>query len=324
MSLLDIEHLSVWYPAIRGAPPVQAVNDVSFTIESNQVVGVVGESGCGKSTLARALLRLRPIHDGTIRFDGKDITTLNQQQMKPFRRQMQIVFQDPFGALNPRHSVETLLSEPLRIHSVGNRNQQRDRVHELLELVGLSHSILDKLAHEFSGGQRQRLAIARALALAPRFLIADEAVSALDVSVQSQIMNLIADLREQLRLSILFISHDLSVIRHVSDRILVMYLGRVLESGPTESVLENPLHPYTQALISAVPGWQLDTERRVVLTGDLPDPSRPPEGCVFNTRCQFASDLCRKQRPSLRTTGNQNNSQPERQVACFLVTQQEP
>lgn len=299
MSLLALNSVHAQYPGRRGGPAVKAVSDVSFALEKGEVLGIVGESGCGKSTLARTILRLHDSSAGKITFDQKDITALTRRAMSTIRRDMQVVFQDPYGALNPRHTVGTIVGEPLLVHRIGTARERRDQVKELLSTVGLTASAYDQLPHEFSGGQRQRIAIARALALKPKLLIADEAVSALDVSIQSQILNLISDLREQLDLAILFISHDLSVIRHVSDRVAVMYLGRIVEIGSTSTVLDKPSHPYTQALVSAVPGWSNARSERIVLQGELPDPANPPIGCAFNTRCAHVTPRCQTERPAL-------------------------
>jgi ABC-type oligopeptide transport system ATPase subunit len=271
MSLLELDHLSKVYPG-----GVRAVTDVSLAIEAGEVLGVVGESGCGKSTLGRTLLRLIEPSSGTIRFEGEDLPKLSRGRMKAIRRQMQIIFQDPFGSLNPRHTAGYIIGEPLVVHGIGDRASRRQRVAELLALVGLPPGSEKRYPHEFSGGQRQRIAIARALALDPKLLVADEAVSALDVSIQSQIINLIAELQKRLGLAIMFISHDLSVIRHVSDRIAVMYLGRIVEIGPTEQIMTRPRHPYTQALLSAIPRPGLTRSDRIVLKGELPDPANPP------------------------------------------------
>src|SRR5690606_5454574 len=264
MSLLELQKLSKTYPGANGAR-VQAVSEVSLTVESGEVLGVVGESGCGKSTLGRSLLRLIGPSGGQIPFDGKDLTQLSRADMKAVRRDLQVIFQDPYGSLNPRHTVGYIIGEPLIVHGIGDKASRAARVAELLEIVGLPEDAGDRYAHEFSGGQRQRIAIARALALEPKLLVADEAVSALDVSIQSQIINLIADLQKRLNLAIIFISHDLSVIRHVSDRIAVMYLGRVVEIGPSEEIMNNPQHPYTQALLSAIPRPGVKRTQRIVL-----------------------------------------------------------
>ena len=315
MSLLELQGLGKSYSG-RDGGRVQALADVNLTVEAGEVVGVVGESGCGKSTLGRTLLRLIEPTTGTIRFDGEDITTLGRSALRAKRRDLQIIFQDPFGALNPRHSVRHLIEEPLIVHGVGDKSERRTRVAELLERVGLPANAAERYPHQFSGGQRQRIAIARALALNPRLIVADEPVSALDVSIQSQILNLIADLRRDFGLAILFISHDLSVIRHVSDRIAVMYLGRVVEIGPTEAVMAAPRHPYTQALLSAIPGLTSEgaPRERIVLTGELPDPAHPPTGCAFHGRCPKAMPVCSVTRPALGANGPV-------EVACHLYTE---
>jgi oligopeptide/dipeptide ABC transporter ATP-binding protein len=318
MSLLELRHLSKTYPGQNGAV-VQAVSDVSLSIEPGEVLGVVGESGCGKSTLGRSLLRLIEPSGGEILFEGKNLTGLSQASMKPVRRDLQIIFQDPFGSLNPRHTVGGIIGEPLVVHRVGTREERQKRVAELLRLVGLPEDADKRYPHEFSGGQRQRIAIARALALNPKLLVADEAVSALDVSIQSQIINLIADLQRRLNLSIMFISHDLSVIRHVSDRIAVMYLGRIVEIGPSEEIMEAPKHPYTQALLSAIPRPGVARRQRVVLQGELPDPANPPTGCAFHTRCPMVMDICHTARPVLaRPKAETVEPGSMSEVACHL------
>jgi len=318
MSLLELRHLSKTYPGANGAV-VQAVSDVSLSIEAGEVLGIVGESGCGKSTLGRTLLRLVEPSGGEILFEGQDLTHLGRRAMKPVRRDLQVIFQDPFGSLNPRHTVGGIIAEPLKVHRVGSRAEQQARVAELLKLVGLPEDAAKRYPHEFSGGQRQRIAIARALALEPKLLVADEAVSALDVSIQSQIINLIADLRRRLNLSILFISHDLSVIRHVSDRIAVMYLGRIVEIGPAEEIMAAPKHPYTQALLSAIPRPGVARGQRIVLQGELPDPANPPSGCAFHTRCPKVMDICHKVRPPLAHPQRETVEPDSRsEVACHL------
>ena len=296
-ALLDVHGLTKHFPG-AGGRTLRALEDVSFTLEKGEVLGIVGESGCGKTTLGRAVLRLVEPTAGSVVFEGDDLVTLAAGAMKKRRRDLQIVFQDPFGSLNPRHKVRTLIGEPLTVHGEAG---VRERVAEMLALVGLPADAGDRYPHEFSGGQRQRIAIARALSLSPKLLVADEPVSALDVSIQSQIINLIADLRKRLSLSMLFISHDLSVIRHVSDRIAVMYLGRIVEIGAAADVFERPSHPYTQALLSAVPVRPGEARReRIVLEGDLPDPSAPPPGCAFHGRCRHAMPRCSAERPALR------------------------
>jgi len=317
MTLLELKNVSKTYPGKNGRT-VKAVSDVSLKINQGEVLGVVGESGCGKSTLGRTLLRLVEPTDGEIHFEGKDLASLSPKAMKSVRRDLQVIFQDPYGALNPRHTVGSILSEPLKVQGEGNRASQNARVTELLDLVGLPEDSARRYPHEFSGGQRQRIAIARALALNPKMIVADEAVSALDVSVQSQIINLIADLRQRLNLSILFISHDLSVIRHICDRIAVMYLGRVVETGPSEQVITDPQHPYTKALLSAIPKLGVSRHDRITLKGELPDPSAPPAGCAFHTRCPIATDICTEERPTLKPTDTANST---REVACHLCHQ---
>ena len=311
MTLLSVQNLSKTYPGAKGSL-VRAVSDVSLTLAAGEVLGIVGESGCGKSTLGRAILRLIEPSGGQILFGGRDVMALSGHDLKAARRDMQIVFQDPFGSLNPRHRVGHLIAEPLIVHGIGDRAARDARVAELLDLVGLPADAARRFPHEFSGGQRQRIAIARALALNPRMIVADEAVSALDVSIQSQIINLIADLRRRFGLSILFISHDLSVIRHVSDRIAVMYLGRIVETGPAEAIMEAPQHPYTRALLSAIPRAGQTRQGRTVLHGEVPDPSNPPAGCAFHTRCPQAQAICRSARPELTPIAAQ-------EAACHLL-----
>ena len=311
-ALLDVRGLSKHF-AGAGGRTLRALEDVSFSLARGEVLGIVGESGCGKTTLGRAVLRLVEPTAGEVRFEGDDLLKLPAGAMKARRRDLQIVFQDPFGSLNPRHKVRTLIGEPLVVHGEGG---VRERVAEMLALVGLPPDAGDRYPHEFSGGQRQRIAIARALSLSPKLLVADEPVSALDVSIQSQIINLIADLRRRLSLSMLFISHDLSVIRHVSDRIAVMYLGRIVEIGAAEDIFARPSHPYTQALLSAVPVRPGEARReRIVLEGDLPDPSDPPPGCAFHGRCRHVMPRCAQERPVLAARAVDGGS---RDVACHL------
>ena len=314
-ALLDIRELSKTYPAPGGAE-VRAVNRVSLTLQRGEVLGIVGESGCGKSTLGRALLRLIEPSGGQVFFEGEELTGLDRAALKRRRRDLQIVFQDPFGSLNPRHRVGAIIREPLDVHRVGTSRERAERVRELLGIVGLPEDAAERYPHEFSGGQRQRIAIARALALEPKLIVADEPVSALDVSIQSQIINLIAELRARLGLSILFISHDLSVIRHVSDRIAVMYLGSIVETGPAGAVMDKPTHPYTQALLSAIPRPDATGRRqRIVLKGELPDPAHPPSGCAFHTRCPFAMPVCTQDPPALVPRRHDDQI---REAACHL------
>ncbi|SHI30818.1 ABC transporter ATP-binding protein [Wenxinia saemankumensis] len=314
MTLLSLDRLSKTFPTREGGS-VKAVTEVSLDIAEGEVLGLVGESGCGKSTLGRTLLRLIEPSSGRILFGGRDLAAASPREMRAVRRDLQVVFQDPFGALNPRHSVGHVIAEPLIVQGIGTRASRRARVAELCALVGLPETAPSRYPHEFSGGQRQRIAIARALALDPKMIVMDEAVSALDVSIQSQILNLISDLRARLGLAILFISHDLSVIRHVSDRIAVMYLGRVVEIGPAQEVMERPLHPYTQALISAIPQVGARQADRIRLEGEVPDPAHPPAGCAFHTRCPRAMEVCRGAVPPL---GRPADTGRAGQVACYL------
>jgi len=286
----------------QGRRTLQAVDDVSLTISAGETLGLVGESGCGKSTLARCLARLYDVSDGSLVFDGTDISHLTARQMRPHRRKMQMVFQDPYASLNPRRRVADLIAEPLRIHLTLPEPDVQARVAHLLEQVGLLPDHAQRYPHEFSGGQRQRIGIARAIALEPKMVILDEPVSALDVSVQAQIVNLLADLQDRLRLTYLFVAHDLSVVRQVSSRIAVMYLGSIVEIGAADRIFSAPAHPYTQALISAVPkpvhaGGV--ARNRIILSGDVPSPLNPPSGCRFHTRCPVAQDKCRTDRPAL-------------------------
>jgi oligopeptide/dipeptide ABC transporter ATP-binding protein len=319
-SILQVRNLSKHFPS-SSAKPLVAVNNVSISINQGEVLGIVGESGCGKSTLGRTVLRLIEPTKGEILYEGRDITKLKRHELKSMRKNAQIVFQDPFGALNPQHSVGQLIEEPLLVHKLGNRQQRASRVTELLDLVGLPTDANKNYPHEFSGGQRQRIAIARALASNPSFLVCDEAVSALDVSVQSQILNLLMELRQRLNLAMMFISHDLSVIRHISDRVAVMYLGKIVESAPTEQIMNNPQHPYTQALLSAIPHPLAERKTRIILQGELPDPADPPKGCIFHTRCH-------KRHPSVdaqcvETVPELREHFADHSVACHLHVQQD-
>jgi peptide/nickel transport system ATP-binding protein len=297
--LVEVEHLTKHFPVkqgvfARGHDVVHAVEDVTLTVNSGETLGIVGESGCGKSTTARLMVRLLDITSGTVRFDGQDISRLSQRKLRPLRQQMQIIFQDPYSSLNPRKSVAQIVGEPFAIHRT--EKDVKGRVQELLARVGLNPEHYNRYAHEFSGGQRQRIGIARALALQPKLIVCDEPVSALDVSVQAQILNLLKDLQREFDLTYVFISHDLSVIRQVSDRIAVMYLGRVVESGESELLYEHPRHPYTAALLSAVPrpaANGLQVRQRIILAGDVPSPVHPPSACVFHPRCPRAKPgLC--------------------------------
>ncbi len=314
-ALLDVQNLVKEYRDPRGRV-LRAVDNVSFSLEKGEVLGLVGESGCGKSTLGRSLMRLAEPTSGRVLLEGRDLAGLSGRELTQERRNMQMVFQDPFGSLNPRHRVGTIIGEPLSIHGIPNR---KARVAELLGLVGLPDDAAERFPHEFSGGQRQRIAIARALALEPKIILADEPVSALDVSIQSQIINLIADLRARLGLSMIFITHDLSVVRHVSDRIAVMYFGRIIELAPTQELFADPRHPYTKALLSAIPlppaARGATCRERILLTGELPDPTNPPAGCPFHTRCAAVMPVCRTKTPTLEALSAAPGS---RAVACLL------
>lgn len=316
--LLEVKDLKTYYPIRSGILQrvtgyVRAVDGVSFTIEDGETLGLVGESGSGKSTTGRSILRLTPPTGGEVWFQGKNLLRLDEREMRPMRRHLQIIFQDPYASLDPRMTVGQILEEPLLVHGVEDRAERRRRVQELLEVVGLGAYHMHRYAHEFSGGQRQRIGIARALALHPKLIVADEPVSALDVSIQSQVLNLMQDLQEQFQLTYLFIAHDLSVVRHISTRIGVMYLGRLVELGPSESVYDEPLHPYTQALLSAVPVPDPEAKReRIVLKGDVPSASNPPSGCAFHPRCPHAMDVCKTVRPEWKQVA------PGRFVACHL------
>ncbi len=301
---------------ITRQPPLnlKAVDKVSFSVKAGETLGLIGESGCGKSTLARTVLRLHEPTGGSIVFDGTDITRLPPREMTTLRRRMQIIFQDPYASLNPRKSVEDIVGLPLSLHGIARRSEIRDRVVAMLESVGLKSSHLGRFPHQFSGGQRQRIGIARALILNPSFVVCDEPVSALDVSVQAQIIALLGSLKRELGLTYLFISHDIGVIGHVSDRIAVMYLGDIVETGPARALLQAPKHPYTKALLSAVPQIDAGPKReRIKLKGDLPSPLDPPKGCKFHTRCPFAIDRCRSEVPVLRDVAG------ERLAACHLA-----
>ncbi len=316
--LIEVKHLKKYFPIKKGlfsrtVGNVRAVDDVSFGIQAGECFGLVGESGCGKSTLARVMLQLQSATDGQILFENEDILKYSGRQMRDLRKKMQIIFQDPFGSLNPRFTVRDIIGEPLKVHTNLSAKQIDDRVVELLSTVGLDPARRGRYPHEFSGGQRQRIGIARAIALNPRFVVADEAVSALDVSVQSQVLNLLMKLQRELGLTYLFIAHGLNVVRHISDRVGVMYLGKMVEVSTTDELFKHPLHPYTAALLSAIPRAEIGRKReRIVLQGDVPSPANPPSGCRFHTRCPFAKERCKTEEPPLRRVTD------DRLVACHF------
>jgi len=312
--LVRIRDLVKHFPVENSDDVVRAVDGITFDIRAGETLGLVGESGCGKSTVGRCLLRLHEPTSGEVFFEGSDITELSAGEMRRIRREMQIIFQDPYASLNPRLSIFKIVSEPLVIHGVGNRRQQRERVADLLAKVGMDPNYMNRYPHEFSGGQRQRIGIARALALNPKLVICDEPVSALDVSVQAQVVNLLQDLQADLGLTYLFISHGLAVVEHISNRVAVMYLGKIVEIADAVDLYRTPLHPYTVALLSAIPVPDPKKKReRVILTGDVPTPINPPSGCRFRTRCPLAIEQCAQVVPELREIG------PDHFAACIRV-----
>lgn len=318
--LVEINHLKQYFPIKGGilgrtVNHVKAVDDISFTIYEGETLSIVGESGCGKSTTGRAILRLDEPTGGDIHYQDKDILALNKSELRKLRKDMQVIFQDPYASLNPRQTVRQTLGEALAIQNVIPKEKRTERIRELLDNVGLRSDHIDRYPHEFSGGQRQRIGIARALAVDPKLIICDEAVSALDVSIQAQVLNLLKKLQHQYKLTYLFISHDLGVVRHISDRVMVMYLGKIVEIADKKLLFENPQHPYTKALLSAIPvPNQKEKRERILLTGDVPSPINPPQGCRFNTRCPFTVEACKSKEPELRFT------EEGHQVACHLVT----
>ncbi|AKS37345.1 peptide ABC transporter ATPase [Anoxybacillus gonensis] len=318
--LLQVKGLKKYFPITAGLfnkqiGQVKAVDDLSFVVYRGETLGIVGESGCGKSTTGRMLMRLIEPTEGSILFEKEEVTKLSPQQLRKVRRDMQMIFQDPFASLNPRHTVEKILEEPLIVHGIGSKEERRKKVREMLEVVGLSSYHAKRYPHQFSGGQRQRIGIARALMTKPKLIIADEPVSALDVSIQAQVLNLLEDLQKEFGLTYIFIAHDLGVVRHISDRVGVMYLGRMVELASSEELYRHPKHPYTKALLEAVPIPDPEYKKeKQLLTGDLPSPSNPPTGCAFHTRCQACMDICKTTKPEWKEVGNGHY------VACHLYT----
>ena len=309
-TILEVKNLKLYFPIHRGLIQrlvgyVRAVDGVSFDLRDGEVLGLVGESGCGKTTVGRTIIRLYDPTSGEIWYHpptgpAVDLAKLSQKQMKPLRREMRMIFQDPFSSLNPRLTVRDIIAEPLEIHNVAHGKEAEQRVAELMKSVGLNPAYMRRYPHEFSGGQRQRIGLARTLSLNPRLIVADEPVSALDVSVQAQVLNLLQELKDRLGLTIIFIAHDLSVVEHISDRIAVMYVGKIVEMAETEELLSHPMHPYTEALLSAIPPADPDIHaNRIQLTGEVPSPANPPSGCIFHPRCKYAKDICKQQVPPL-------------------------
>jgi len=321
-TILKVENLKKFFPIKKGiirttAGKVHAVDDVSFSAVKGETLGIVGETGCGKTTLGRTILHLYKPSEGAVYFEDKLISQMTQRELLPYRRNFQMIFQDPYESLNSRHTVGYILEEPFIIHKLENKQQRTEKVKKLLDKVGLQKNSLDKFPHEFSGGQRQRIGIARAIALNPKLIICDEPVSALDVSIQSQILNLLMDLQSDLGLTYIFISHDLTVVRHVSDRVAVMYLGRIVEIAGADEIYETPLHPYTKALISAIPRPSAGKEiKRIILQGNVPSPVNPPTGCYFHPRCPIAQDICRQKYPDLI---NYSLNESEQMAACHFA-----
>ncbi len=322
--LLEVKDLKMYFPITKGIiiqrkiADVKAVDGISFNIKRGETLGLVGESGCGKSTTGRAILQLYRPTAGSVKFEGKELTTMKGETLRRQRREMQMIFQDPYASLNPRLTVGNIIGEPLEVHKLAKGKEKQERVQELLKLVGLNPYFINRYPHEFSGGQRQRIGIARALAVNPKFIVADEPISALDVSIQAQIVNLLEDLQSELGLTYLFIAHDLSMVRHISDRVAVMYLGKIVELTDHETLYENPLHPYTKALLSAVPipdPYIEEKRQRIVLEGDVPSPTNPPSGCNFRTRCPQVMDICAEVEPEWKNVGT---PEKEHWVACHL------
>ena len=310
----------MWFPIMRGilqkhVADVKAVDGLNFDVFQGETLGLVGESGCGKSTTGRAILQLYKPTAGSVLFEGADLVALKGEDLRKMRRRMQMIFQDPYASLNPRMTVGSIVAEPLEVHNIGTKSERVERVRELLKVVGLNPYFINRYPHEFSGGQRQRIGVARALAVNPAFIVCDEPISALDVSIQAQVINLLEDLQEQFGLTYLFIAHDLSVVRHISNRIAVMYLGKIMELADRDELYRNPMHPYTQALLSAVPipDPVIEEKRqRIILEGDVPSPVNPPKGCNFSTRCPKVLDMCKEQEPEFHDYGSGH------WVACWL------
>ena len=324
-TLIKVRDLKMHFPITRGfiiqrhVDWIKAVDGLNFDVKRGETLGLVGESGCGKSTTGRAILQLYQPTAGKVIYEDVDLTGLKGEEMRLMRRKMQMIFQDPYASLNPRMTVGTIISEPLKVHGIGNKKERQERVQDLLKVVGLEPYHVDLYPHQFSGGQRQRIGLARALAVTPDFIVCDEPISALDVSIQAQIMNLLEDLQDQFKLTYLFIAHDLSAVRHISDRVAVMYLGKLMELTDRANLYNNPLHPYTKALLSAVPIPDPEAEERrenIILKGDVASPANPPSGCVFHTRCPIAVDLCAQKIPEWRSVGNDGT---DHWVACHLA-----
>lgn len=310
--LLRVKGLKKYFPVKKGfggrkVQYVKAVDNVNFHIYKGETFGLVGESGCGKSTTGRTLIRLYDVTEGEILFDGTDISRMKEKELLPYRKKMQMIFQDPYSSLDARMTVSDIIGEPLDIHKIASGKDRKDRIAELLENVGLKQEHANRYPHEFSGGQRQRVGIARALAVNPEFIICDEPISALDVSIQAQVVNMLEDIQSQYGITYLFIAHDLSMVRHISDRIGVMYLGNLVEIAESDELYENPLHPYTQALLSAIPNPYKDKDKkRIMLEGEVPSPIDPPKGCRFASRCKYAKDICRETEPAIKDMGNEH------------------
>lgn len=319
--ILEVKNLKKYFPVKAGflnrhVADVKAVDDISFYVRKGETLGMVGESGCGKTTAGRTIIRLYEPTAGQIIFEGKDIVPLSEKEMEPVRRKLQMVFQDPFASLNPRMTVGDIVGEPMEIHGLATGKEKTERVHELLRTVGLLPEHAGRYPHEFSGGQRQRIGMARALAVEPKFIIADEPISALDVSIQAQVINMLEELQEKMGLTYLFIAHDLSMVKHISNRVAVMYLGKIVEIAPSNELYDKPLHPYTRALLSAIPIADPAVEekrRRIILEGDVPSPLNPPSGCRFRTRCPMAKPECADAVPELKEAA------PDHMVACHLI-----